>query len=166
MNKRQCLLLVAACVAFALSGACTAKAQTLYDTLTQEGACFARDYDGAHLRAHPDQTVTHFHLGDPGPDWRDAQRPDHYNVAFGFRVAGDADTYSGVGICQPRGALAACDIESDGGAFTIERHDSGLRIRLTRMQVEGMSDFSTDLALGDNRVMLLHPAPSTACPQG
>jgi hypothetical protein len=166
MVQRRSTILAAAATAIALSGACTAQAQALYDTLTRSGACFARDYDGAHLRAHPDQTVTHFHLGDPGPDWRDAQKPDHYNVAFAFRITGDTDTYSGIGICQPRGALAACDIESDGGAFTIERRDSGLRIRLTRMQAEGMADFSPDLALRDNRVMLLYPAPSAACPQG
>jgi hypothetical protein len=143
--------------------ACTARAQTLYDTLTQSNACFARDYDAAHLRAYPDQTVTHFHLGDPGSDWRDAQRPEHYNVAFGFRIVGDGGDYSGMGICEPRGAAAACDIESDGGAFTIEPNGAGLRIRLARMQAEGMSDFSPDLALGDNRVMLLFPAPGSAC---
>ncbi len=163
MTQRQSAALAAASVAIALSGACAAQAQTLYDTLIQSGSCFARDYDSAHLRAHPDQTVTHFHLGDPGPDWRDAQTPDHYNVAFGFRVVGDTDTYSGVGICTPRGGGADCDIESDGGAFTIERNGAGLRIRVVRMQAEGMNDFSPDLALGDNRVMLLYPAPNAAC---
>ena len=163
MNRHPSTALAAACVALALSGACAAQAQTLYDSLTERGACFARDYDAAHLRAHPDQTVTHFHLGDPGPDWRDAQTQGHYNLAFGFLVVGGDDVYAGIGICEPRGAMAACDIESDGGAFTIEPNGSGLRIRLTRMQAEGMSDFSPDLALSDNRVMLLYPAPSAAC---
>lgn len=163
MSQRRTTLLIAAGLAVAMSAGCTARGQTLYDTLTQSGACFARDYDAAHLSAHPDQTVTHFHLGDPGPDWRETQALDHYNVAFGFRTIGGDDTYSGVGICEPRDDLAACDIEADGGAFTIERNGEGLRIRLTRMQVEGMEDFSPDLALRDNRVMLLRPAPSATC---
>jgi hypothetical protein len=162
MSQRRTIL-IAAGLAIAMTAGCTARAQTLYDALTQSGACFARDYDAAHLSGHPDQTVTHFHLGDPGPDWRETQGRDHYNVAFGFRVVGSGDAFSGVGICEPRGDLAACDIESDGGAFTIERSGEGLRIRLARMQVEGMEDFSPDLALRDNRVMLLRPAPSAAC---
>ena len=66
-------------------------------------------------------------------------------------------------LCEPRGALAACDIEGDGGRFSLERNGAGLRIRLARMQVEGMKDFSPDLALRDNRVMLLRPAPPPAC---
>ena len=162
MSHRRTIL-IAAGLALAMVASCTARAQTLYDALTQNGACFVRDYDAAHLSGHPDQTVTHFHLGDPGPDWRQTQARNHYNVAFGFRTIGGDDTYSGVGICEPRGGLAACDIEADGGAFTIERNGEGLRIRLTRMQVEGMEKFSPDLALGDNRVMLLFPAPSAAC---
>jgi len=145
-------------------GACgPARAQSLYDTLTHDGACFARTYDEAHLREHPNQTVTHFFLGDPGSDWAGSQSPAHYNVAFGFQVLGGADTYSGIAICEPRGPLAACDIEGDGGSFTVERNGAGLRIRLERMQVEGMQDFSPDLALRDNRVMLLRPAQSSAC---
>ena len=163
MSHRRTTLLIAAALAIAMSAGCTARAQSLFDTLTQSGACFARDYDAAHLRGHSEQTVTHFHLGDPGPDWRETQARDRYNVAFGFRAIGSDGTYSSVGICEPRGDLAACDIESDGGTFTIERNGEGLRIRLTRMQVEGMEDFSPDLALRDNRVMLLRPAPSAAC---
>jgi hypothetical protein len=146
-----------------LSALDVAHARTLYDALTQRDACFARAYSEAHLRAHPDQTVTRFFLGDPGPDWSETQARAHYNVAFGFRILGSNDAFSGVAICEPRGAVAACDIEGDGGSFTIERNGAGLRIRLGRMQVEGMQEFNADLALRDNRVMLLAPAQHSAC---
>jgi hypothetical protein len=163
MSKRRKVIWTAV-VFLTVLGACgPTHAQSLYDTLTHNGACFARTYDEAHLRAHPDQTVTHFFLGDPGSDWVEAQTPAHYNLAFGFQVVGSTDAYSGVAICEPQGALAACDIESDGGSFTVERNGAGLRIRLERMQVEGMQDFSPDLALRDNRVMLLRPAQSSVC---
>lgn len=163
MNKRRTIAwTAAACVT--VMGACgPTQGQSLYDTLTRNGACFARTYDEAHLRAHPDQTVTHFFLGDPGPGWGEAQAPVHYNLVFGFQVVGSADTYAGVAICEPQGARAACDIEGDGGSFTVERNGAGLRIRLERMQVEGMQDFSPDLALRDNRVMLLGPEQSSVC---
>ncbi|QGZ96527.1 hypothetical protein [Terricaulis silvestris] len=161
MSKRCTLISTAA--AF-VTGACgSTQAQSLYDTLAHNGACFARIYDQAHLGSHPDQTVTHFYLGDPGPDWVETQAPAHYNLAFRFKVLDDADTYSGVAICEPQGALASCVIEGDGGSFTIERNGAGLRIRLQRMQVEGMQEFSPDLALRDNRVMLLEPALSSVC---
>lgn len=163
MSKRRTVIWTAAAF-LTVPGACgPTHAQSLYDTLARNGACFARTYEEAHLRSHPDQTVTHFFLGDPGPDWVEIQSPVHYNLVFGFQVVGDADKYSGVAICEPQGALAACDIEGDGGSFTIERNGAGLRIRLVRMQVEGMQDFSPDLALRDNRVMLLGPAQSAAC---
>ena len=162
MPNRRLAILTAACLAAA--GACAAAdTQSLYNTLTRADACFARAYDEAHLRAHPDQTVTRFFLAAPGAEWRETQTDTHYNLAFGFEVLGSADTYSGVAICEPRGVAAACDIEGDGGSFTIERSGAGLRIRLERMQVEGMQDFSPDLALRDNRVMLLQPAQSAAC---
>jgi hypothetical protein len=163
MNRRRTL--ISTVTAFlAVLGACgPTQAQSLYDTLTDNGACFARAYDQAHLRSHPDQTVTHFYLGDPGPDWVEIQAPTHYNLAFRFQVLNDAETYAGVAICAPQGALGACEIEGDGGSFTIERNGAGLRIRLERMQVEGMQEFSPDLALGDNRVMLLWPAQSSTC---
>lgn len=163
MSKRRTLIPTAITFLTVLGACAPVQAQSLYDTLTVNGACFARAYDEAHLRSHPDQTVTDFFLGDPGSDWAKTQSPAHYNLAFGFQVADDTDTYSGVAICEPQGALAACDIEGDGGSFTIERNGAGLRLRLVRMQVEGMQDFSPDLALGDNRVMLLEPAPSSVC---
>jgi len=71
----------------------------------------------------------------------------HYNVAFGFRILGSNDAFSGVAICEPGGVVAACDIEGDGGSFAIERNGGGLGIRLARMQVEGMQEFNPDLAL-------------------
>ena len=163
MGNRRGTIVAAVGFLVALAGYSVASGQTLYDRLTDSGACFARSYDEAHLRAHPDQTVARFFLGDPGSEWRETQSHQHYNVAFGFQILGSNDVYSGVAICAPRGVLAACDIEGDGGAFTIERSGVGLRIRLERMQVEGMNDFSPDLALRDNRVILLRPAQSSAC---
>ena len=140
-----------------------AVAPTLFDDLTRAGACYARTYDSAHLTAHPRQTVTHFFVGEAGPGWRPTQSPQHFNVAFGFHIVGHSDTYAGVGICAPNGETVACDIEADGGSFTIARNSDGLRVTAMRIQVEGAHDFSPDLAEADNRVMLLRPAAAQEC---
>lgn len=131
--------------------------------LTAPGACYTRAYEAAHLAAHPQQTVTRFFLGDPGEDWRSIQTQGEFNVAFGFQLVGRNDVYSGIGVCRPSEAGASCDIEGDGGAFAIEPNGEGLRIRVARMEVEGPNDFSPDLALADNRVMLLRTAAAGDC---
>ena len=154
---------MAAFVVAACSAPVAAEAPTLFEALTRPSACFARAYDAAHLAAHPHQTVIRFFVGEAGAAWRPTQTPGHFNVAFGFQIVGRPDIYAGVGICTPNGDRAACDIEGDGGAFTISRHDDGLRIDVTRMEVEGANDFSPDLAASDNRVMLLRPAAATEC---
>lgn len=140
-----------------------ASTPSLSAALTQPRACFSRTYDAAHLAAHPRQTVRRFFVGAAGAEWRATQTPGHFNVAFGFQIAGHADTYTGIGICAPRGARLACDIEGDGGTFTIARNGDGLRIDAARIEVEGEHDFSPDLAAGDNRIMLLRPAAVEAC---
>jgi hypothetical protein len=140
-----------------------AHAPSLAERLTTPEVCFSRTYDAAHLAAHPQQTVRRFFLGDPGDEWRSIQRSDEFNLAFGFQLVGDEDVYSGIGVCRSSEAGADCDIEGDGGRFTIEANGDGVRIRVSRMEVEGPNDFSPDLALADNRVILLRPATASAC---
>jgi hypothetical protein len=167
MHQRR-KILFAAVMAYLLTGCsnppASPPASGFVATLTAPSACYARVYDAAHLAAHPQQTVTRFFLGDPGEAWRATQSPDHFNLAFGFQVLDRQDIYSGVGICAPRGAGASCDIEGDGGSFAIEPNGEDLRIEVTRIEVEGPRDFSPDLALADNRVMVLRRAQTSECP--
>jgi hypothetical protein len=135
----------------------------LQQDLTRDGACYARTYDTAHLAAHPQQTVTSFFVGAAGAEWRSTETPGHFTVAFGFRITGHADLYSGIGICAPNGDALACDVEGDGGQFVIARNGDRLRVTLQRLEVEGAHDFSPDLAAADNRVMLLSPDQASAC---
>jgi hypothetical protein len=136
---------------------------SLSDELVRTGSCYAREYDAAHLAAHPHQTVTHFSIGDAGADWRPTETAGQRAVAFGFRITGHADTYSGVAMCAPNGDALACNVEGDGGSFEIAHNDAGLRVTLQRLEVEGANDFSPDLAEADNHVMLLSPAAASAC---
>jgi hypothetical protein len=138
--------------------------QSLSERLTAPGACFARTYDAAHLAAHPRQTVTRFFVGDPGAEWRATQPAGQIIVLFGFEVVGRSSLYTGVATCATADSLVQCAIEGDGGSFTLEANDDGLRVRTARIEVEGPTDFSPDIAQADNRVMLLRPAQSSECP--
>jgi hypothetical protein len=161
-----CALLFGACSAGAPTPTAQAATSSLQADLTHDGACYARTYDTAHLAAHPQQTVTNFFVGAAGPEWRSTETAGHFAVSFGFRITGRGDLYSGAGMCAPNGEALSCDVEGDGGAFTIARNGDGLRITLRRLEVEGARDFSPDLAAGDNRVMLLSPAEAGACAVG
>jgi len=158
--------LITACSDATPAPAAEAATPSLRDDLTRDGACYARAYDAAHLASHPRQTVTKFYIGAAGPEWRATETPGHFNVAFGFRITGHRDLYSGIGICAPSGDDLACAVEGDGGEFTIARSGDGLRVGVQRLEVEGPNDFSPDLAQADNRVMLLPRAEVRACAAG
>lgn len=158
------VLVFAACTAGEPSSQAEAAAPpSLQQDLSRGGACYARTYDAAHLAAHPQQTVMTFFVGAAGPEWAPTETPRHSTVSFGFRIVGHSDLYSGVGNCAANGDALACDVEGDGGQFSIARNGDGLRITLQRLEVEGAHDFSPDLAAADNRVMLLSPADASAC---
>ena len=164
-RRKTVFAAVMTCLLTSCSGApASPPTPSLVEGLTTPGACYARLYDAAHLAAHPHQTVTRFFLGDGGEAGRTTQSPGHFSVAFGFQVVDRQDIYSGVGICEPRGAGASCDIEGDGGSFTIQPNGEDLRVVATRIEIEGPNDFSPDLALADNRVMVLHRAQTSECP--
>ena len=150
----------------ALLGAAPAQASTILELFSRPGACFARTYTPAHLRSHPRQTVRFVYLRDPGAEWRATQTPGHFNLAFGLRLVGHRDTYSGVAICSPHGDGAACDVEGGGGSFHIAQTGATLRLEVSRLQLEGAHDFTDDIARGDNRVMLLSRAAASVCPRG
>jgi hypothetical protein len=137
---------------------------SLSERLTAPGACHARTYDAAHLAAHPRQTVTRFFVGDPGAEWRATLAAGEIAVLFGFELQGRSSVYTGIAVCEPAESRVQCAIEGDGGSFTLEANGDGLRVVATRVQVEGATDFSPDIAQADNRVMLLRPAQASDCP--
>jgi hypothetical protein len=161
--RRRLVILAAA---FAAAAFPALAASSLSATLGRRGACFARTYDTAHLRTHPRQTVRVFFLGDAGPAWRSTVERGQFAVSFGFRLVGrPLDVYAGTAMCRASGGGATCDIEGDGGTFSVVPNGAGLRVTVQRMELEGEHDFSPDIARADNRVMLLQPAAPSHCAQ-
>ena len=145
-------------VAVALTGLSTAPAMAglLEDYFAGGGACFARSYDRAHMRGHPDQTVTDIHLG-TSPRFSD--RSAELVLSFGFTQRGGS-TYSGDAYCTG----TRCNVEGDGGSFRLAPDGNALKLTVGDfLMLEGEEDFSTDLATSDDRVFLLYPAKASAC---
>ena len=131
--------------------------------------CFLRDYDAAHLRANPAQGVAGLRL------WFYSETTDGSQpaVMVEARMAGQGqavrDNVAGqvltqTGICDGRDS---CYVECDGGLFTAERVEGGLRLT-TRFFAVGEQDScggTSDLAEGQDRqtVYQLAAAPDAAC---
>jgi hypothetical protein len=130
------------------------------------GDCFTRSYDAQHLRAHPRQTVRFFYLRPAGPEWRQATARGQSTYNFGMRLIGRPGLYSGVAMCRPRFDTLACQIEGDGGAFTLYQRGRQLEVAVERLQLEGARDFSPDIAERDNAVIRLNRSARGACPRG
>jgi hypothetical protein len=127
--------------ALALSGSAGAQAGAPLFVADQE-ACFGQVYDRAHLAAHPNQTVTSFHifryLGDrPEAENREASQRDE--AIERFRQTGVAWVQAFVTFRSRRGYFhnwltcstreandrAHCGVECDGGSFDLKRENAG-----------------------------------------
>lgn len=81
-------------------------------------ACYARHYDAAHLRSHPDQNVRDIVMLAYRPDWEGADA-SILNFEARFRDGGAPAEFSGE--CRSaRDGVLACGIECDGGEFTLK----------------------------------------------
>ena len=155
--------LIICAIAISTLMASSASAATVRELLSRPGACFARTYDAAHLRSHPRQTVRFFSISTAGAEWRNVETGGGFVADVGVRFVGRRDTYRTAVVCNtsPRGGH--CDVEGDGGSFEVSPSGTGLRIEVRRIQMEGSRDFSPDVGDGDNRVIILRPAPRSAC---
>ena len=143
-----------------------ASAASFYDTWIDGGAgapCYARVYDAAHLAAHPRQRLTRFvlresSLGAP-------LKSDEFELTFAFNLKRVDDTYQSEAICRDAAVAVHCQVEGDGGDFTLRADPSGLLLTVGKfLQVEGSNSFSPDLAVGgDDRVIRLFRVPTEAC---
>lgn len=129
---------------------------------TPGNPCYARTYDAKHLAAHPKQQLTHFALS--ASSLNPPLQKGEFEVTFSFRVKGHKEVYESEGICRGGPLTATCGVEADGGQFTMKADGDGLLLTITRIAVEGETDFSPDIGVGgDDRKVRLHLAAKSAC---
>ncbi|BCH27234.1 hypothetical protein MesoLjLb_70190 [Mesorhizobium sp. L-8-3] len=139
--------------------------------------CFARQYDGAHLKAHPDQQVQSigfslaYHAHDPDEYYPKGQRNYYFELRAKMR---SGQELAAGGECVPAedGKNIHCGVECDGGAVLIRQAakkgqllvdlEATGRIRMS----DGCDDESgIDLEPGiDDKTFLLSEIPADRCP--
>jgi hypothetical protein len=131
--------------------------------------CFVRQYDKAHLAAHPGQTVTHLSLSlkplaNPEPFVRSAELDV---IVRGKKVSSGA-----VGDCTVAGAGLDCPMDEDAGSFTLTSAAHGAllltvtaSVRLARADVASEETPGPFLKMEnpEDRSFLLSPAQASAC---
>ena len=92
--------------------------------------CFARSYDDAHLKKHPDQRVREIEInlakqnGDGTPN-----SADRFELSFGLMLASGTDWYGQTASCKTDESFFECYLEGDGGVFKLTpEKDGGLRL--------------------------------------
>lgn len=139
-----------------------AGAAPAFDVWKPGATCFARSYDARHLASHPKQRLTRFALGAGGAG--QARAKGTFGVTIGFQVRGRSARYEADASCRGGPRTARCTIEGDGGQFTMTADAAGLLLTVSRIAVEGETDFSPEIGVGgDDRLVRLHSAPASAC---
>jgi hypothetical protein len=147
-----------------LPGLGEAKAGIIEDRYFASDSCYARSYAPSHLHKRPLQTVTHVYIVREPMKSSNLQPVDQFTVRFGFETKKSKETFQSLAECRSAGPTAMCQVEGDGGNFALA--SDGWRLRIIvgdRIEVEGLKGTSPDLALGDNKVMLLAPSDPGAC---
>lgn len=157
---RYALLGVGFAGLFGLGDAGAAGGATARSLLMRPGACFERFYEDSHLRAHPRQTVRYFALAHVQQPDR-ASSPGTFEIGIAVREASQDANLTARGVCRSDGRRARCGVEGDGGQFTVTPVSGGLRVDISRLELE---ESPGDLARGDNRTILLQRAADDVCP--
>jgi len=114
---------------------------------TQAGnkACYVRNYDAAHLRAHPQQRITSmkFLLAvEAYPEPTKKERPqDLYYYTFAMQVArrGDKKLLHTAGDCMAYGQIN-CVVDCDGGSVSLDSMPPANSL-IVRISEEGVRMF-------------------------
>jgi hypothetical protein len=149
-------------------------------------ACYGRVYDAAHLKKHPKQRVTAFHLfRDFTPDPNMEMPPENHQALIdsdgegGIRVTAYVRFrdrpglfYNGM-VCggASEGGKVRCGIECDGGGFTVKGTGKSLLLENEGFVVVGGCGASEDEAEqadfvkpgADDKVFRLDPVPVAQC---
>ncbi len=148
-------------------------------------ACFDRDYDAAHMRAHPGQRVSGialiyvprraFHDGPSEPQWDSQGGELNFNATLAVKLAGKSATHYAGANCRAEGQVSVrCVIDEDGGAFTVAEAGDGLRLQnvsgLTVYRATGNGSIGGDpvriRADGEHRTFMLAGGNGQACRRG
>ena len=119
----------------------------VFDTKRGGSVCYSRVYSDAFLKKNPNVKLTTLSLerrssvSDSVPNSK-----KRFGITFGATTK--SEDYSANADCRPQGSVISCDVESDGGKFTIMRSGKGVIIKTRRIEIEG---FFKDLDISSKK---------------
>jgi hypothetical protein len=108
----------------------------MFDTKKGGSVCYARTYSAAFLKKHPDVKLTTISL-ERRNSISDVTPNSKKFVGIKFGASTKNDVYEALADCKPQGSVLKCQVEADGGSFTIQKAGKGAIIKTRRISVEG-----------------------------
>lgn len=130
--------------------------------------CYARIYDEAHLKAHPQQRVKaiEFEMTKENASGT-PNTAENFELGFGIKTTRSAGWYTGLAICKDNGAAIDCFLEGDGGRFSLTPDQDGAMRLATGdygIALEGDKDvLELSGTEGDDKVFILTPTERPVC---
>ncbi len=141
----------------------TVRAEGVYDSHFNQGSCFLREYGPSHLAKHPEQLVKQILLAPVPLDAPPGVKI--FNLMVNLR--GSDDYPSAIAYCKAKGKAMTCQIEGDGGSFTLTGQDRNallLKVAASGLALEGArSTVEISGTRGDDRVFLLASVSTAFC---
>lgn len=107
----------------------------IFNPATGGSICYYRNYSAAFLKANPNVKLTSIQVERTSI----ASQPNSKNnFVINFNAATKAESYSSYAYCKPNNGVVSCNIEADGGTFTLHRAGRGLIIKTRRIEIEGI----------------------------
>lgn len=134
--------------------------------------CYLRDYDDAHLRSHPKQTVRRIFIDFDVNTRSDETRkngPDNFEAGIGFMLKRSPEWYGQALSCKSVADRFECALEADGGMLTLTPDKDALRLTVAGsagadIHAEGEKDFGSFGGRGsDDRVFILRRGDRSVC---
>lgn len=99
--------------------------------------CYYRAYSKAFLKKNPNVKLTAISVERTSlASGITTNSKSNFVVTFGASTKNEG--YEMHSYCRPKGAVLSCNVEADGGTFTLQRQGSGMVIKTRRIELEGM----------------------------
>ncbi len=129
-TAKAALLSLVPSVSFAMAATSDDLFDSYFANVLDGAPCFARTYDEAHLKAHPDQRVQEIEIdlakanSDGTPN-----TADRFQLDFALMLRSESDWVGQAASCKTDDTYFECFMEGDGGVFRLTpQKGGGLRL--------------------------------------
>jgi hypothetical protein len=166
--NRVSLLRTAACLAAVIAIPALAHAASLYQRTFEPAHggsnCYYRAYTAAERRRNPSLKIYNIVLRTTATNLTGGPSGSrNFGLNLGVQTANN--TYTALTGCKPKGPGFACDVEADGGSYTLQRVGRDFRIVTRRISIDaGFSELEIDAQRGKPaRSFTLRRSPAAKC---